>query len=91
MPYTMCIVQCAATVRPASPVRCVVLTKLFRGLILSSHLLESFNMHIQSRVTRVAASTLFSVPRGRVNAAQSSLFSRVPPYSERAHRLACTH
>ena len=54
------------------------LTKLFRGLISSSYLLECFSLHVPSRITRVAASTLFSVPRGRVNAVQSSIFVRGP-------------
>ena len=64
----------------ARRVQCDVLflTKVFRGFISSSYLLECFSMHVPSRVTRVAASTLFTVPRGRVNAVQSSLFSRVP-------------
>ena len=54
------------------------LTKLFRGLISSSYLLQCFGLHVPSRSTRIAASTLFNVPRSRVNAVQSSLFVRVP-------------
>ena len=53
------------------------LTKLFRGLISSPYLLQSFILHIPSRITRIAAFTLFDVPRGRVNAVQSGLFLRI--------------
>lgn len=54
------------------------LVKLFKGLISSSHLLTCFSLHVPSRSTRVAAVTLFNVPRGRVNATQSSMFVRAP-------------
>ena len=54
------------------------LTKLFRGLISSSYLLKCFSVHVPSRNTRVAAFTLFDVPRGRVETVQSSLFVRGP-------------
>ena len=46
------------------------LTKLFRGLISSPYLLQCFSLHIPSRITRIAAFTLFDVPRDRVNAVQ---------------------
>ena len=54
------------------------LTKLFRGFISSSYLLQCFSLHVPARDTRVATSTLFTVPRGRVNVIQSSLPVRVP-------------
>ena len=54
------------------------LAKLFRGLISSPYLLQCFSFHVPSRITRIAAFTLFDVPRGRVNAVQSGLFLRVP-------------
>ena len=54
------------------------LTKLFRGFISSSHLLQCFSLHVPARDTRVATFTLFTVPRGRVNVIQSSLPVRVP-------------
>ena len=54
------------------------LTKLFRGLISSSYLLECVGVHVPFRETRVAVFTLFDVPRGRVDTVQSSLFIRGP-------------
>ena len=53
------------------------LTKVFKGLISSPYLLQSFSLHILSRITRIAAFTLLDVPRGRVNAVQSGLFLRI--------------
>ena len=56
----------------------VFLAKVFRGFISSSYLLQSFSLHVPSRVTRNAAATLFHVPRGRVNCVANGLFVRCP-------------
>ena len=56
----------------------VFLCKIFKGFISSSHLLRSFSLHVPIRTTRNAASTLFHVPRGRVNCVAKGLFVRCP-------------
>ena len=54
------------------------LFKIFKGFISSSHLLQSFSLHVPPRATRNAVSTLFHVPRGRVNCVANGLFVRCP-------------
>ena len=54
------------------------LCKIFRGLVDSSHLLESFTFHVSPRFTRGSRTTLFHIPSCRVNAVASGIFSRIP-------------
>ena len=52
------------------------LCKVFKGFISSSHLLESFKMHVSARRTRITP--LYDVPFARVNTMACGLFVRIP-------------
>ena len=56
----------------------VFLCKIFKGFDSSTCLLRSFCLHVPMRTTRNATSTLFHVPRGRVNCVANGLFVRCP-------------
>jgi len=64
----------------ARRVKCDVLFlyKVFRGYIASSHILQSFAIHVPPRTTRIASQTLFHVPFGRVACVSGGLFVRCP-------------
>ena len=56
----------------------IFLCKVFKGFVSSSHLLQCFSLHVPLKTTRNAASTLYHVPRGRVNCVANGLFARCP-------------
>ena len=61
----------------------IFVCKVFKGSVSSSHLLRSFSLHAPLRATRSAVSTLFHVPRGRVNCIANGLFTRCPRATNR--------
>ena len=54
------------------------LSKVFKGFISSSFLLQCFGLHVPIRQARTMNRALFSLPFARVNTVSSGLFLRIP-------------